>query len=138
MSLLEIKCAWTAKLTNNNSTNGRLKAKRVTTPGSQQGESPPVVLFFTALLLVLVTLILAIVAGKLGLSAANLLGFLTGSVLGTANLAVFLVIDNKRRATRRYSDWTFSPRKVVPYLALIAWTIGAWNVFFWALDLTRP
>lgn len=96
------------------------------------------VLFVTALLLVLVTLILAIVAGKLGLSAANLLGFLTGSVLGTANLAVFLVIDNKRRATRRYSDWTFSPRKVVPYLALIAWTIGTWNVFFWALDLTRP
>ena len=70
-------------------------------------------------------------------SSANLVGFLTGSVLGIANLTVFLVLDNKARATNMYSDLTPSPRRVVPYLALTSWMIGACHIFFWAQELTR-
>ena len=94
---------------------------------------PPVLWSVTEVLIFLAAFIFAAVAGP----TANLVGFLVGSVLGTANLAVFLAVDNKRRATHRYGDWNFSPRKAVPWIALASWAIGVWNVYFLALELTR-
>ena len=94
---------------------------------------PPLHFVASAVLIQLVAVALAAVAGP----TANLVGFFTGSVLGIANLAVFLVEDNKRRATKKYNDKQPSPRKYVPWLALTSWAVGAWNIFFWALELTR-
>ena len=94
---------------------------------------PPLHFVASAALIQLVAVALAVIAGP----TANLVGFLTGSVLGIANLTVFLVLDNKARATNMYSDWRPSPRRVVPYLALTSWMIGACHIFFWAQDLTR-
>ena len=68
---------------------------------------------------------------------SNLVGFFVGSVLGIANLAVFLVEDNKRRASGMYEDKTPSPRRFLPWLALTSWAVGACHIFFWALELTR-
>ena len=99
-----------------------------------EGYRPPGTLVATAGLLCLVALMFGVRAGE----TANLLGFVTGSVLGVLNLAAFLVVESKRRATRRYSDWKPSAKTVVSVLTLTAWAIGAWNVFFWALHLTRP
>jgi hypothetical protein len=76
---------------------------------------------------------------------ANLLGFLTGSVLGTVNLAIFLIINNNRKAdpkfavpVRKVLGLEITPEPSARFLALMAWAIGVWNVFFWALHLTRP
>ena len=101
---------------------------------TQGTTGPPVLWSVTEVLILLAAFIFAVVAGP----TANLVGFLVGSVLGTANLAMFLAADNKRRATRRYGDWSISPRRVIPWITLASWAIGAWNVFFWALHLTRP
>ena len=99
-----------------------------------EGHRPPAALVATASLLCLVALMFAYRAG----ATANLLGFVTGSVLGVFNLAAFLVVESKRRATHRYSDWKPSAKTIVSVLTLTAWAIGAWNVFFWALEVTRP
>jgi hypothetical protein len=109
---------------------------------TKTGTGPPVFWYASAVLILLASLDLSfrgspLLGGALSGPSANLVGFLTGSVLGIANLAVFLVLDNKARATNMYSDWTPSPRKVVPYLALTSWVIGACHIFFWAQDLTR-
>ena len=76
--------------------------------------------------------------------SGNVMGFVTGSVLGILNLAVFLGVDNNRRAGGMYADWPWkfggaspSTRKVASYLALTSWGIGIWNVYFLALELTR-
>ena len=108
---------------------------------------PPVYLCGTAILILLV----AIVFSNRELSCwvtgptANLLGFLTGSVLGIINLAIFLIINNKRKAHPKFAVpvWRVLGLEITPepsarFLALMAWAIGAWNVFFWALHLTRP
>ena len=100
---------------------------------TQGTTGPPVLWSVTEVLILLAAFTFAVVAGPI----ANLVGFLVGSVLGTANLAMFLAVDNKRRATHRYGDWGISPRKVVPWITLASWVIGAWNVYFLALELTR-
>ena len=99
-----------------------------------EGYRPPVALVATAGLLCLMALVFSVRAG----ATANLFGFVTGSVLGVLNLAAFLVVESKRRATHRYSDWKPSAKTIVSVLTLTAWAIGAWNVFFWALEVTRP
>ena len=109
---------------------------------TKTGTGPPVVWYASAALILLASLDLLfrgspLLGGALSGPSANLVGFLIGSVLGIANLAVFLVLDNKSRATNMYSDWTPSPRRVVPYLALTSWMIGACHIFFWAQELTR-
>jgi hypothetical protein len=68
----------------------------------------------------------------------NAVGFLVGSVLGTATLGAFLIQDNARRSTMRYSDWSFlSPRVIAPYITGVTWALGVLHMFFWAKDLTR-
>jgi len=99
----------------------------------RSGTGPPALLVFTTFLLFCLTLTLCLVGGP----GPNLLGFASGSILGMANLAVFLVVDNQRRATKRYADWTVSPRTFVPWFTLVCWAFGAWNMFFWSLDWTR-
>jgi len=98
------------------------------------GDSPPLLWSIASLVLLAATFGFAVVGGP----DSNLFGFVSGSLLGTANLAAFLVADNKLRAARRYSDWSISPRKVLPWVALISWGLGVWNAFFWALEMTRP
>jgi hypothetical protein len=103
------------------------------TMAETKGTGPSLPLVTLAFLLLFLALILAMIGGP----QSNMMGFVVGSVFGTASLALFLVSDNKRRATRMYGDWTPSPRRYVPWLALISWAVGAWNIFFWALDWTR-
>lgn len=68
----------------------------------------------------------------------NTVGFLTGSVLGLVLFGAFLIQDNERRSTMRYSDWSYiSPRVVAPYITLTTWALGVFHMFFWAKDLTR-
>jgi hypothetical protein len=98
-----------------------------------KGTGPSPLLVASTFLLLLFALILAGIGGP----QSNMVGFVVGSILGTASLALFLVSDNKRRATRMYGDWTPSPRRYVPWLALASWAVGAWNIFFWALEWTR-
>ena len=98
-----------------------------------KGTGPSIPLVTLTILLLFLTLILAGIGGP----QSNIAGFVVGSILGTASLALFLVSDNKRRATRMYGDWTPSPRRYVPWLALASWAVGAWNIFFWALEWTR-
>ena len=110
-----------------------------------RGTRPPVLLFVITCLLLVATLALFPVDG-IDFSLPffdrsgdqNTVGFLVGSVLGTAMLGVFLIQDNKRRATMRYSDWSlFSPRAVAPYITGVTWALGVTHMFFWAKDLTR-
>lgn len=108
---------------------------------------PPGYLCGTAILVLLV----AIVFSSRELSSwvtgptANLLGFLTGSVLGIINLATFLIVNNNRKANPKFAvkPWRVLGLEITPepsarLLALMAWVVGVWNVFFWALHLTRP
>ena len=100
----------------------------------------PSKLWFSTTILILLASVAFASRGLFG----NVMGFVTGSVLGILNLAVFLGVDNNRRAGGMYADWPwkfgpFSPstRKVASYLALTSWGIGIWNVYFLALELTR-
>ncbi len=119
-----------------------------------RGTRPPALLFVITCLLLVATLALFPVDHPLALFPVdgidfslpffdrsgdqNTVGFLVGSVLGTAMLGVFLIQDNKRRATMRYSDWSlFSPRAVAPYITGVTWALGVTHMFFWAKDLTR-
>ena len=68
----------------------------------------------------------------------NLIGFLIGSFSSTGVLGIFLIEDNKRRATFRYVDWSsISPRFLVPCFTLFSWLMGLVHVFFFAKELTR-
>ncbi len=106
---------------------------------------PPALLFSITCLLLLITLVLFRADGlDFGLPFTdrsgdrNTVGFLVGSVLGTAMLGAFLIQDNVRRATMRYSDWSFlSPRAFAPYITGATWALGVLHMFFWAQDLTR-
>jgi hypothetical protein len=106
---------------------------------------PPALLFAITCLLLLITLVLFRADGlDFGLPFTdrsgdrNTVGFLVGSVLGTAMLGAFLIQDNVRRSTMRYSDWSFlSPRVYAPYITGVTWALGVLHMFFWAKDLTR-
>ena len=100
----------------------------------------PSKLWFSTTILILLASVALAFRGLIG----NVMGFVTGSVLGILNLAVFLGVDNDRRAGGRYGDWPWkffsvspSTRQVASYLALTSWGIGIWNVYFLALELTR-
>ena len=97
------------------------------------GTGPPAIWSLTALLLFVFTVAMVLRGGP----GANLLGFFSGAVIGTGNLAVWLVSDNKRRATKKWTDWPIPSKPVITCTALASWTLGAWNVFFWALEVTR-
>ncbi len=112
----------------------------------KRGAKPPGLLFTSICGLFVVTAVLFSTDGiDFGLpfidrsGDRNTVGFLSGSVLGLFLLGAFLIQDNERRSTMRYSDWSFiSPRVVAPYITLATWTLGISHMFFWAKDLTRP
>ena len=118
--------------------SNRLRARTHMKKGQQGGERPSAVLVGTASLLLLMALVFALMAGVLENAGFSLVGFLTGSVLGTANLAAFLVVDTKRRAGKKFADWPISAKTITKVLTLASWAVGAWNIFFWALEWTRP
>ncbi len=96
--------------------------------------SPPILLVVVALVVLSLAFVLAYKGGR----GPNLLGFIVGSILGTGNLAGYLVWENKRRASKKFNDWGLVPaRSFVKYIALTSWVLGGWNIFFWALDVTR-
>lgn len=69
----------------------------------------------------------------------NTIGYASGCFVGILMLYLFLVADNKKRATLRYSDWrVVTARKAVGWLTFGSWVFGAVHLWFWALDLTRP
>lgn len=69
----------------------------------------------------------------------NTIGYVTGCFVAVLSLYVFLVSDNKARATLRYADWSpIGARSTVGYLTAASWIMGAAHMYFWALDLTRP
>ena len=103
-------------------------------PKSGGATSPPILLVVVALVVLSLALVLAYKGGR----GPNLLGFIVGSILGTGNLAGYLVWENKRRASKKFNDWGLIPaRSFVKYIALTSWLLGGWNIFFWALDVTR-
>ena len=103
-------------------------------PKSGGATSPPIVLVVVALVVLSLAFVLAYKGGR----GPNLLGFIVGSILGTGNLAGYLVWENKRRASKKFNDWGLVPaRSFVKYVALTSWVMGGWNIFFWALDVTR-
>ena len=103
-------------------------------PKSGGATSPPIVLVVVALVVLSLAFVLAYKGGR----GPNLLGFIVGSILGTGNLAGYLVWENKRRASKKFNDWGLVPaRSFVKYVALTSCVMGGWNIFFWALDVTR-
>lgn len=103
-------------------------------PKGGSATSPPILLVVVALVVLSLALVLAYKGGR----GPNLLGFIVGSILGTGNLAGYLVWENKRRASKKFNDWGLVPaRSFVKYIALTSWVLGGWNIFFWALDVTR-
>ena len=103
-------------------------------PKSGGATSPPILLVVAALVVLGFAFVLACKGG----SGPNLLGFIVGSILGTGNLAGYLVWENRRRASKKFNDWGLVPaRSFVKYVALTSWVLGGWNIFFWALDWTR-
>lgn len=68
---------------------------------------------------------------------ANAVGFVGGSLLGMVSISGFMAHDNRRRATKPYRDWPISPRRIVPWVAALAWALGMVHVFGLALHLTR-
>ncbi len=101
---------------------------------SRGATSPPILLVVVALVVLSLAFVLAYKGGR----GPNLLGFIVGSILGTGNLAGYLVWENRRRASKKFNDWGLIPaRSFVKYIALTSWVLGGWNVFFWALDVTR-
>ena len=103
-------------------------------PKSGSATSPPILLVVVALVVLSLALVLAYKGGR----GPNLLGFIVGSILGTGNLAGYLVWENRRRASKKFNDWGLIPaRSFVKYIALTSWVLGGWNIFFWALDVTR-
>ena len=98
----------------------------------------PLSLFVGSLLmLLLVAALMFLGDAVVGPPALNLVGFLAGSVVGVVLLGWFSVVDNRRRATKRYRDWLVPSRLAVRAVALPAWALGILHAFFWALDITR-
>ncbi len=113
---------------------GKCGGPKVNKQKSKGATGPPVVLVVVAL----VVLSFAFVMAYKGGPGPNLLGFIVGSILGTGNLAGYLVWENKRKAGKKFGDWPFfRARSAVKYIALTSWALGGWNIFFWALDVTR-
>ncbi len=103
-------------------------------PKSGSATSPPILLVVVALVVLSLAFVLAYKGGR----GPNLLGFIVGSIIGTGNLAGYLVWENRRRASKKFNDWGLVPaRSFVKYIALTSWLLGGWNIFFWALDVTR-
>ena len=96
-------------------------------------KGPPFFWVVVALLILLAAIAFAVVSDP----TASLYGFLTGSVIGTINLAVFLVTWNKIQATGNAWDWRIPSKKVAVSLALASWAIGVWNIFYFCVELTR-
>ncbi|MCY4518460.1 MAG: hypothetical protein OXB99_14615 [Acidimicrobiaceae bacterium] len=69
--------------------------------------------------------------------AVNLSGFVGGSLIGVASFGAFMADDKAYRATKRYRDWPISPRRLIPWIAGLAWALGIWHMFGFALHLTR-
>lgn len=59
--------------------------------------------------------------------AANLSGFVGGSLIGVASFGAFMADDRTHGVTRR----------LIPWIAGLAWALGIWHVFGFALHLTR-
>ena len=68
---------------------------------------------------------------------ANLAGFVGGSLIGVVLFGAFMADDKRHRATKRYRDWRISPRRLIPWIAGLAWLLGIWHMFGFALHLTR-
>ena len=96
-------------------------------------KGPPIHWIIVGALILLGTIVFAAVSDP----TASLYGFLTGSVIGTINLAVFLVAWNKIQATGSAWDWRIPAKKVAVSLALASWAIGVWNIFYFCVELTR-
>lgn len=73
----------------------------------------------------------------IGPTAANVVGFTLGSVLGVVLLGWFSWVDNPRRANPAYSDWTVRARRAMRSVALVAWMLGLGHAWFLALEITR-
>ena len=101
--------------------------------GLAMAKGPPIHWIIVGALILLGTIAFAAVSDP----TASLYGFLTGSVIGTINLAVFLVAWNKIQATGNAWDWTIPAKKVAVSLALASWAIGVWNIFYFCVELTR-
>jgi hypothetical protein len=110
---------------------------------------PPWISFSSIFFVFLATLILAILTYPItntlsvqdgpkvfGGGAANFSGFLVGSFLGPAALAWFSVEYNKRVSGRRFIE-KFESRLVGRGMAIAAWFLGSWNIFWWALEVSR-
>lgn len=69
----------------------------------------------------------------------NTVGYVFGCFGGIFALYLFLVADNRSRATLRYADWRpFGARRSVGWITVASWAMGAAHLWFWALELTRP
>lgn len=69
----------------------------------------------------------------------NTLGYVLGCFAAIFTLYMFLVSDNKSRATLLYADWRpIGARSLVGWLTAASWMLGAFHLWFWSLDLTRP
>ena len=89
-------------------------------PKSGSATSPPILLVVVALVVLSLAFVLAYKGGR----GPNLLGFIVGSILGTGNLAGYLVWENKRRASKKFNDWGLVPaRSFVKYVALTSWVV---------------
>ena len=64
-------------------------------------------------------------------------GFVGGSLLGVVFFGLFMALDNRRRATKRYRDWRPSPRGLIPWTTALGWALGIVHAFGLALYLTR-
>lgn len=72
---------------------------------------------------------------SLALDVAVALISVFGSVLV---FGVVRMLDDRRRTSAGYSDWTFvSARKLALWLMLITWVIGLVHVFRAAIEFTR-
>ena len=69
--------------------------------------------------------------------ALNAAGFLSGSVVGVVLFGLFMTADNTRRATKRYRDLWFRPRKVIVWVTVLGWAFGMLHMYGFALHLTR-
>lgn len=69
--------------------------------------------------------------------ALNVAGFVGGSIVGVVLFGLFMVADNTRRATKRYRDLWFKPRKTVAWITVGAWALGMLHMYGLALHLTR-
>ncbi len=104
-------------------------------PAVSQGRSRPPAVAVGVQVLLLVVAIAGFISHSLGVDIAVALTCVFGSVLA---FGVVRMLDDRRRTSAGYSDWTFvSARNVALWLMLITWVIGLVHVYRAAMLATQ-